>query len=262
MKGNWCECKPGWIFLEKGVKSYHVSLINKVRCTPAAAGGAGAGVGKVADVLPETVKRLHVHNHHKVGGKVMQKNQYAYTLAGTRRHCGTSWLREEQGIELDVPIVQGWPSAAPLSTSPPFGAGDGNGLPVVENELVVVINNKGKGGLNGCDPHDLSMWLSIEGPESMVRSTHMMNVSCNPRIRTCGRVDLHLTPDMSSRTHAHTHTRMPLPQNAGTGSNTGPVREMFLDGKIHIHPSWQQLQAIDAAAILGWSPRIRLNIMP
>jgi hypothetical protein len=75
----------------------------------------------------------------------------AYHLTVYTLHGGihTEGLKEVQGLELDVPVLVRLAHTG------------------VHDTLEVVLINRGKGLESGCNPNDLGIWVSVEGPENM-----------------------------------------------------------------------------------------------
>ena len=165
--GDNCRCQPGFVSTD-GNPKYTLFMIGTFSCSEQI-NGDGASIADGIDTTKEnevSMHAIHVHSHHKAGSKAA-RYPYSYTLDGNHRYCGSEWLREMKGVELEVPIVAKWSERHALLselTGTPVRSGERGR---VQDELDIRINNRGKGGLNGCNPNDLAMWISVEGPESM-----------------------------------------------------------------------------------------------
>jgi hypothetical protein len=107
----WCQCKAGFVSTDGGKHRYDTSAIGTFFCTlpdlTMSTGWTGPDRTVTGSNDDHGVLVLHKHSHHKSGSTVVHR-AYDYTLAGTKRHCGSSWLREMQGIELQVLPVDEW----------------------------------------------------------------------------------------------------------------------------------------------------------
>jgi hypothetical protein len=77
-------------------------------------------------------------------------------LDGTDRKCGKAWLLTEQHLDLQM-IINEHVELVQL------------GAATIHKRMDIKIVNKGAGGPRGCNPLDLTIWISVEGPESMAQ---------------------------------------------------------------------------------------------